>query len=593
MKKLITLILVTLLTCVLILPVAAAETPEMTIAASSSTVSRGDTITVTVSISKVEKCTAVGLGLSYDTNAFEYVDGSYQLLTANTTTDSFKYVSSAGGYVANIMMAGEQTVSGNLFSFSLKVKDTATLDQSLTISGTTSLRVSNSAVTCSLKSASVTVSCSHSYDAGKITTEATCTTDGTKTYTCSACGKTKTETIKATGHSYDGGKVTTEATCTKEGTKTYTCATCGDTKTETIAKKSHSYTSKVTTEATCAAKGEKTYACSTCGDSYTESIAKLAHTYDNDCDADCNVCGAERSITHAYKTKWSSDSQKHWHECSVCGNRKDEAAHTPGPAATEWDDQTCTTCGYVIQSALGHTHNYEDTYSNDDYSHWYACAGCDEKKGEEDHSFDNACDTTCDTCGYTRETEHTYEERLQFDETGHWHACSSCGEVLEVYPHNPGPEATAQTDQICLDCGYVLQAAGNHVHEAAGDWLSDAQSHWHQCSCGEHFDSADHTWDEGIVDDVDKVITYRCTVCGYPKITTMPDDPTPGETTAPTTGSTQATEPQGSGDPQDSDNSGFPWWIVLVIVGVLLLGGIIFIIIGILVSRKQVGKYSN
>lgn len=583
MKKITYVLLCILLVAVMSIHVWAAGTVTMSLTPEKTSIGRGDSIVVTVAVSEMESCKSGSLRISYDTSVFERSDNTW-LLTGTT-------LAVADGD-AVFTFSSAQKISGNIYQFTLTAKSDAAFESS-DVSVALTLKDGAGTSTSATEKVSITVSCSHSYDSGKITTEATCTTDGVKTYTCSTCGNTKTETVKATGHSYDGGKVTTEATCTKEGTKTYTCAACGGTKTETIAKKSHSYTSKVTTEATCAAKGETTYTCSACGDSYTESIDKLAHTYDNDCDADCNVCSAERTVKHSYKTKWSSDSQKHWHECSVCGNRKDEASHAPGPAATEWDDQTCTTCGYVIQSALGHTHDYEDSYSNDGYSHWYACVGCSEKKGEEDHSFDNACDTTCDTCGYTRETEHTYEERLQFDETGHWHACTFCGEVLELYPHNPGPEATEETDQICMDCGYVLQAAGNHVHEAAGDWLSDAQSHWHQCSCGEHFDSADHAWDEGTVDEVDKVITYRCTVCGYPKITTMPDDPTPGETTAPTTGPTQATEPQGSGDPQDPDNSGFPWWIVLVIVGVLLLGGIIFVIIGILVSRKQVGKYSG
>ena len=46
--------------------------------------------------------------------------------------------------------------------------------------------------------------CSHSYTA-KVTTEATCTKAGTKTFTCSLCGNSYTETIAALGHSYTDG----------------------------------------------------------------------------------------------------------------------------------------------------------------------------------------------------------------------------------------------------------------------------------------------------------------------------------------------------------------------------------------------------
>lgn len=53
----------------------------------------------------------------------------------------------------------------------------------------------------------------------------------------------------------------------------------------------------VTTDATCGAEGKTVYTCPVCGDSYTESHpATGAHTYDDDYDATCNVCGAERTI---------------------------------------------------------------------------------------------------------------------------------------------------------------------------------------------------------------------------------------------------------------------------------------------------------
>ncbi|MCR5782408.1 MAG: leucine-rich repeat domain-containing protein, partial [Clostridia bacterium] len=110
----------------------------------------------------------------------------------------------------------------------------------------------------------------HIWDNGSITTVATCTTAGTKTYTCSVCGAKKTETIMATGHAYgswtklndtkhqricandashtetadhiwDNGSITTVATCTAAGTKTYTCSVCGAKKTETIAATGHAY----------------------------------------------------------------------------------------------------------------------------------------------------------------------------------------------------------------------------------------------------------------------------------------------------------------------------------------------------------------
>ena len=75
----------------------------------------------------------------------------------------------------------------------------------------------------------------HTWNSGKVTTAATCAKAGVKTYTCTGCGKTKTESIPATGkHTWNSGKVTTAATCSKTGVKTYTCTVCGTTKTESI-----------------------------------------------------------------------------------------------------------------------------------------------------------------------------------------------------------------------------------------------------------------------------------------------------------------------------------------------------------------------
>ena len=69
---------------------------------------------------------------------------------------------------------------------------------------------------------------------------ATCEKPGkTEGKHCSVCNKVlkAQEEVKATGHKWDGGKVTKEVTETAEGVKTYTCSICGKTKTEVIPKK--------------------------------------------------------------------------------------------------------------------------------------------------------------------------------------------------------------------------------------------------------------------------------------------------------------------------------------------------------------------
>lgn len=152
--------------------------------------------------------------------------------------------------------------------------------------------------------------CEHEYTS-EVTTEATCTTDGIMTYTCTLCGDTYTEAIAATGHSYDEGVVTTAATCTEDGVMTYTCTVCGETYTEMIAATGHIWNdSEVTTEATCTTEGVITYTCSVCGDTYTEAIAATGHTYVNGV---CTVCGAEepeKTVTEPTITSYEASGTK-------------------------------------------------------------------------------------------------------------------------------------------------------------------------------------------------------------------------------------------------------------------------------------------
>ena len=159
----------------------------------------------------------------------------------------------------------------------------------------------------------------HSWNKGEITTQPTCTKNGVKTYTCTECRATKTESVPATGHTYGepkfkwsndktsctasvsckagddtqtanckvSSKVTTEATCAKEGVRTYTATVTldgkdyTDTKTEKIAKtENHSWDEgKITTPPTDTREGVKTYTCTVCGKTKTEAIPKLNAEY--------------------------------------------------------------------------------------------------------------------------------------------------------------------------------------------------------------------------------------------------------------------------------------------------------------------------
>ncbi|MCD8020661.1 MAG: leucine-rich repeat protein [Clostridiales bacterium] len=75
---------------------------------------------------------------------------------------------------------------------------------------------------------------------GKTIIEVTCTTEGQIIYTATCTFENEsyeddqTVGIPATGHTWNSGEVTTPATTTTPGVKTYTCTECGVTKTEAI-----------------------------------------------------------------------------------------------------------------------------------------------------------------------------------------------------------------------------------------------------------------------------------------------------------------------------------------------------------------------
>lgn len=69
----------------------------------------------------------------------------------------------------------------------------------------------------------------HTWNAGVVTKEPTCTEAGVKTYTCTTCGATKTETIAALGHVWGAYTVTEHAVNGNDGEKTRTCSRCDTT----------------------------------------------------------------------------------------------------------------------------------------------------------------------------------------------------------------------------------------------------------------------------------------------------------------------------------------------------------------------------
>lgn len=172
-----------------------------------------------------------------------------------------------------------------------------------------------------------------------VTTAATCTTAGVRTYTAtfdyntaSWAGRTTTTVaIPATGHNYS--TVVTEPTCTEKGYTTYTCNTCGHSYTEETPALGHDWGYAGTIEPNCTDDGEIEYTCANCGAYKTEinpNAPALGHTWvDATCTEPktCSVCGETEGAALGHtevnypdvEPTTTSIGYQNGSYCSVCG----------------------------------------------------------------------------------------------------------------------------------------------------------------------------------------------------------------------------------------------------------------------------------
>ncbi len=276
----------------------------------------------------------------------------------------------------------------------------------------------------------------HSYETE--TVDATCTEDGTITYTCS-CSDTYTKKIEANGHTDSEWIVDKDSTCSAEGSKHIECTVCEEVlKTEAIAKLPHSYLETVT-EPTCTAKGYTTYTCA-CGDTYIDDYTdKLDHKYTSEITTPAThltegvktfSCECGESYTepvaklegHTYTSEVTKEAT-HLEEgvttyTCECGDSYTETivkleGHTYESVVTE---PTCTAKGYTTYTcACGDT--YIDDYT-DKLDHKYTS----EITIESTHLKEGVKTFTC-KCGdtYTESVDklegHTYTSKITKEAT--------------------------------------------------------------------------------------------------------------------------------------------------------------------------------
>ena len=330
---------------------------------------------------------------------------------------------------------------------------------------------------------------SHKWDAGVVTKEPTYTSTGTKKYTCTNCGETKTETIAklvCTSHVWDSGEVVTAPTYKTEGTKKYTCKNCGTTKTEAIAKlvcTSHVWDAGVVTKKpTYTSTGEKKYTCTNCGTTKTETIAKLVCT--------SHVWDSGKVVTApTYKTEGTKK-----YTCKNCGTTKTETIAKLVCTSHAWNS------GVVIK---------EPTYTATGEKK-YTCTNCGETKTETiaklvctNHAWDAGVVTKKPTYTSTGEKKYT---------------CTNCG--------------TTKTETIAkLVCTSHAWNSGVVIKEPT--YTSTGTKKYTCTNCGEtktetiaKLVCTSHVWDAGVVTKKPTYTSagtkeYTCVNCGTTKTSSI------------------------------------------------------------------------
>ena len=368
----------------------------------------------TMSLS-VPKSKVTGLKVAFDKT-------SYSLRTGESTEVKL---------TAKLTVFGSDTIVTDLPAISVNDPSIATYSNGKitgVAEGSTTLTASLYGLTAADMPTINVYRCEHHWNQGEIITEATCTEEGEKKFTCSICGDEKTEKVSATGHQHTEIRNKKEATCKETGYSGDTwCKDCGKKilPGQTIAKtENHSWDAgKVTTKATCTEEGEKTFTCSICGDEKTEKVSATGHQHteirnkkEATCkeegysgDTWCKDCGKKilsgQAIVKTEDHSWNQgeitkeptckEEGEKTFTCSICGNTKTEKVSTTDHQHMEIRNQKNPTCK-------------EAGYSGDTY-----CADCGVKISSgktiaktKNHNWDGGVITTEPTC--TERGEKTF-----------------------------------------------------------------------------------------------------------------------------------------------------------------------------------------
>lgn len=535
MKKILIVLLILLITVCAVLPISAAQTATVKVTPSEDTVEKDSIVTFTVKVSGVSAAKSVGFVLVYDELVFDFVSAEW--------TVSGAAISDVSGGTAVIAYTSARSFDGDIFKFTLKVKKNVPLDYN-TVSVKASIKNGVEEIQCKVTSCDVLVTdiCRHNFSSwvnyNSNTHKKTCDLCSAVEFTphlytnscdpsCDDCGYIRTVTHTYVDWVYDANshwyeclycQAKKELASHIPGAATdstpQVCTVCGYVLQQVV-----EHTHKINTE--LSRNGTyHWYECEGC----KKEFEKMRHQFDAPCDGDCNECGYKRPERHEFSTsEWLADDNGHWNVCQYCGKAKKSVAHSPGASVTETAPQTCTVCGYVIDTPVGHKHSVSEEWEYDGSSHWHACRECDAKFDIKVHQYDSYCDDQCDICGNYRQVCHQQNpNEYKADASGHWLLCIYCGQNAGIGPHVPSSPATDEMPQLCTECGYEITPRLNHTHSYSSYYFSDSYGHRNVCGCGHFSNTVNHEYDLGKITEEataeknGKKI-YTCNICKYEK----------------------------------------------------------------------------
>ena len=385
----------------------------------------------------------------------------------------------------------------------------------------------------------------HNYGEWEVTQESTCIIHGIKARTCSICNGVEEERLPLAGHNYGDWVEEKEPTCSENGIRAIYCLICGNKVTESIDKIAHTY------------DDDCDEYCNVCNAS-----RPVSHT-DNDDNGLCDLCGAQVYFIKSGQSKvfnangqemiyltfipedsgiytFSSSADKNTYGC-ICDENKNtiksgygyydfniQYTFTEGvtyylgfrysSSGSSGDITVSLVCNQLSCKHTDVTEYPESpaTCKETGYTAGVYCNICEQwVSGHEfipltAHTYDDACDPTCNVCGLIRSTQHQYGEYTVT-------VAPNCG--------NEGREVAT-----CAICGATkartIPAQGSH---SFGEWrvyenstcIKQGTERRHCTICGTYqernLDFAEHNYKPTVIEPTCSEIgytVYTCKVCG-------------------------------------------------------------------------------